>query len=217
MGRESEEARNRRVGRIVRSLHRLYPDANCTLDHENPLQLLVATILSAQCTDERVNRVTPRLFERFPTAGDFARARPATLERLIRSTGFYKNKTKALISLGRTLEERYGGEVPDRMDELVRLPGTGRKTANVVLGTWFGMPAITVDTHVQRVAGRLALTGEKDPVKIERDLMECLPRREWTFASHALILHGRRVCRARRPSCPECGLARDCPWPDKTG
>jgi len=197
----------------VRALRGLYPDADCALEHSGPLELLVATILSAQCTDERVNRVTPELFRRFPDAAAYAGADPAELEELIRSTGFFRNKARSLIGLGAALEERHAGEVPARMDDLVRLPGVGRKTANVLLGTWFGEPAIFVDTHVTRLAGRLGWSGHRDPLKIEIDLQRLLPREDWTFTAHALIWHGRRVCKARRPDCAACALRPDCPHP----
>lgn len=216
MSRESAEDRKKRARRIARKLHTLYPDAETALDHGNALELLVATILSAQCTDERVNQVTPRLFREYPTAADYAEADVARLEELIRSTGFFRRKTRSLIKLGQGLVDNFGGEVPDRLDDLVKLPGIGRKTANVVLGTWFGIAGIAVDTHVKRLSERLDLTRHTDPVKIEFDLMELLPNTEWTFGSHALIWHGRRVCKARKPACPECGLAPDCPWPSKT-
>jgi endonuclease-3 len=213
--RESKDERHKRARRIVRKLHGLYPDADCALRHESALQLLVATVLSAQCTDERVNQVTPKLFARYRTARDYANADPLELQEAIRSTGFFRNKTKSLIALGRGLEERFGGRVPDRMEDLVGLPGIGRKTANVVLGTWFGVPGITVDTHVRRLSGRLGLTAKTDPDKIEVDLGELIPAEEWTFASHALIWHGRRICGARAPACRRCGLESDCPWPGK--
>jgi len=202
-----------RARRIVSGLRRLYPDATCALDHRSALELLVATILSAQCTDERVNQVTPELFRRYPDARAYATADRDSLEQQIRPTGFFRNKTSALIGLGRALVERHAGEVPARMDELVQLPGVGRKTANVVLGTWFGVPSIPVDTHVSRLAGRLELSAAKDPEQIELDLQRVFPRASWTFASHALIWHGRRICQARKPRCPECGLRRDCPFP----
>ncbi len=198
---------------IVRELRRTYADADCALDHTNALELLVATILSAQCTDERVNQVTPALFRRFESAADYARADEREVEDLVRPTGFFRNKARALVALGRALVERHGGEVPDRMEHLVELPGVGRKTANVVLGTWFGRPAIPVDTHVTRVAGRLELTSSDDPLKIEADLQALLPEAQWTFASHALIWHGRRVCQARRPACERCTLRAHCPYP----
>jgi len=202
-----------RAKRIVSGLRRLYPDATCALHHRSALELLVATILSAQCTDERVNQVTPELFRRYPDARAYAGADREALEQQIRPTGFFRNKAGSLIGLGRALVERHGGEVPSSMDELVKLPGVGRKTANVVLGTWFGVPSIPVDTHVTRLAGRLELSASKDPEEIELDLQHVLPRASWTFASHALIWHGRRICQARKPLCAECGLRRDCPFP----
>ncbi len=209
--RESKTAKRERAGRIVDGLRRLYFDADCALHHRSALELLVATILSAQCTDERVNRVTPALFAKYRTAADYASADLATLREEIRSTGFYQNKAKALVGLGKALVERHGGEVPRTMEALVALPGVGRKTANVVSGTWFGNAAIPVDTHVQRLAGRLDLTRETDPVRIEFALMDLLPESDWTFASHALIWHGRRVCSARKPACDRCPLRPDCP------
>ena len=202
-----------RARRIVRGLRKLYPDTDCALNHSSALELLVATILSAQCTDERVNRVTPALFRSYTTAEDYAGADPVNVEEAIRSTGFFRNKTKSLINLGRTLVETHGGEVPDTMEALVKLPGVGRKTANVLLGTWFDQPAIPVDTHVTRLSGRLGLTQQKDPVKIEMELQRILPRKDWTFSSHALIWHGRRVCNARKPACDDCTLRGDCPFP----
>ena len=204
-----------RAARIVAGLHALYPEATCALHHGNALQLLVATILSAQCTDERVNQVTPALFRAYPDARALATADTAELEALIRPTGFFRNKARSLMGLGRALEEHHGGRVPDTMEELSALPGVGRKTANVVLGTWFGKPAIPVDTHVTRLTGRLELTRETDPVRIEHDLMALLPEKEWTYTSHALIWHGRKICKALRPNCPACGLRRDCPWPSR--
>lgn len=213
VSRESNDERKKRTRRIVRKLHRLYADADCALHHRSALELLVATILSAQCTDERVNQVTPALFRKYRTAADYAGADRDELEAMIHSTGFFRNKAKSLIALGAGLEERFDGKVPDRLDDLVGLPGIGRKTANVVLGTWFGIPGITVDTHVTRLSGRLGLTAKTDAVKIERDLMELIPEKDWTFSSHALIWHGRRVCKARGPQCGACDLARDCPWP----
>jgi endonuclease-3 len=208
-------ALRRRAGRITAGLHALYPDATCALTHGSALQLLVATILSAQCTDERVNQVTPALFRAYPDARALAEADPSALEAMIRPTGFFRNKTRSLIGLGQALVARHGGRVPDSMDALAALPGVGRKTANVVLGTWFGKPAIPVDTHVTRLTGRLELTDETDPVRIEQDLMRLLPPPEWTFFSHALIWHGRRICKALRPQCPACGLRPHCPWPDR--
>ncbi len=213
MPRETQQQLKQRAGRIVRGLHKLHPDSDCALDHSNALELLAATILSAQCTDERVNQVTPALFRRYPEAAAYAAADPAELEELIRSTGFFRNKTHSLIGLGQALVEHHAGEVPDRREELVRVPGVGRKTANVLLGTWFGQPAIPVDTHVTRLCGRLRLTRQTDPVKIERDLQKLLPAKEWTFTSHALIWHGRRICKARKPDCDGCGLRANCPFP----
>jgi len=213
--RETDPRLRDRARRIVRGLRKSYPDADCALTHSNPLELLVATILSAQCTDERVNQVTPNLFREFPDAAAYAGASQTTVETRIKSTGFFRNKAKSLVALGQALTERHEGEVPDSMEQLVELPGVGRKTANVILGTWFGQPAITVDTHVTRLSQRLELTRHKDPVKIEADLQALIPETEWTFASHALIWHGRRVCKARTPLCADCGLNRDCPFPSK--
>ena len=211
---ESLPRRRARARRIVRGLHRLYPDADCALHHKNALELLVATILSAQCTDERVNQVTPALFRRYPTASSYAEADPRELEELIRPTGFFRNKARSLKNLGQAVSDGHGGEVPSTMEQLVKLPGVGRKTANVILGTWFGVPGITVDTHVQRLANRrLELTAETDPVKIEFDLQKVLAQEEWTFTSHALIWHGRRVCKARKPDCERCGISEHCPYP----
>lgn len=202
-----------RVAKIVSGLKRLYPDAECELDHGSALQLLVATILSAQCTDQRVNTVTPALFARYKTAGDYATAKAADIEALIHATGFFRNKTKAIIGLAKALLERHGGEVPDSIDDLVKLPGVGRKTANVVLSVWFHRPAIPVDTHVVRLVARLGLTDETDPVGIEFALRKLLPESDWSFVATALIWHGRRVCFARKPGCESCALRRDCPFP----
>jgi endonuclease-3 len=200
-----------RARHLVRDLARFYPDARCSLDHANPLQLLVATILSAQCTDERVNQVTPALFARYPDAHAFAAANPKELEKLIKSTGFYRNKARNILKCCRELVDRFGGQVPATMEELVPLPGVGRKTANVVLGNAFGVPGLPVDTHVARLSQRLGLTEHTDPVKIERDLMEIIPEREWTQFGLRLIYHGRKVCQARKPQCEGCGLAPRCP------
>jgi endonuclease-3 len=201
-----------RAAEILRRLEAEYPDARCALEHQAPLELLVATILSAQCTDARVNQVTPALFSRCPTAADYAAIPAAELERLIQSTGFFRNKAKSLIGLGRALVERHGGEVPDTMEELVALPGVGRKTANVVLGNAFGKnEGIVVDTHVARLSRRLGLTRQEDPVRIERDLMPLFPRPAWALLAHLLIFHGRRVCKAPRPRCADCRLADLCP------
>ncbi len=201
-----------RARKIIARLERAYPDATCALQHRNALELLVATILSAQSTDARVNMVTPALFTKYRTAQDYASTDPKLFEEEIHSTGFFRNKTKSIIGMGLALVERHGGKVPDTMEQLVQLPGVGRKTANVVLGTWFGKnEGVVVDTHVQRLATLLALTREQDPVKIERDLMALVPRAKWTWLSHTLILHGRRVCIARRPKCEECIVSRWCP------
>jgi endonuclease-3 len=208
----SPRALRARVRKILAGLERAYPDATCALHHRNALELLVATILSAQSTDARVNMVTPALFAKYRTAADYASADPKVLEQEIRSTGFFRNKTKAIIGMAQALVERHGGRVPDTMEALVQLPGVGRKTANVVLGTWFGKnEGIVVDTHVQRIARLLGLTAERQPEKIERDLMALVPRDQWTWFAHALILHGRRVCVARRPKCEECVVNRWCP------
>lgn len=205
-----------RVAAILAELHQLYPEAECALSHKSAWELLVATILSAQCTDDRVNKVTPNLFTRYPTIADLARAVPRDLEGVIKSTGFFRNKTKNLIGAAKTLTEKFSAAVPRTMDELLELPGVARKTANVLLGTWFKQnEGVVVDTHIGRLAHRLGLTwrskNDKDAVKIEQDLMEVLPRNEWTFVGHALIWHGRKVCTARKPNCAECTLAKNCP------
>src|SRR5207245_7979717 len=191
---------------------RHYPSPTCPLHHRSALERLLATILPAQSTDARVNLVTPALFAKHRSALDYATANPAALEQEIHSTGFFRNKTKSIIGMAQALVERHGGAVPDTMEQLVQLPGVGRKTANVVLGTWFGKnEGLVVDTHVQRLATLLGLTKEKDPVKIERDLMALVPRDKWTWFSHTLILHGRRVCIARRPKCAVCVINQLCP------
>jgi endonuclease-3 len=207
----SRTALVRRARRINRELARLYPDARIELNFTTPLELLVATILSAQTTDRQVNVVTRVLFDRYRTAADYADAGQAELEELIRPTGYFRTKARTLIAAGRALCDRFGGEVPDTMDALVSLPGVGRKTASVVLGDAFGKPAIIVDTHVARLARRFGWTEQTDPDKIERDIAALLPRPEWTPASHRLIWHGRRVCHARRPACGACGIAPLCP------
>jgi endonuclease-3 len=200
-----------RARRIVRILARLYPDARCALDYQDPLQLLIATILSAQCTDVRVNLVTPALFSRYPDAAAFAAADRPQLEKAIQSTGFFRNKARNIIACCREIVEKHGGEVPASMEELVVLPGIGRKTANVVLGNAFATPGITVDTHVGRLSRRLGLTRETDPEKVERDLMRLIPKKDWTMFSHRLIFHGRQVCHALKPKCDACALAPVCP------
>ena len=210
--RESAKARRARVDALVARWVEAYPDAHCALDHRSPLELLVATILSAQCTDARVNLVTPALFARYPDATAYAGADLGEVERLIQSTGFFRNKAKSLVGLGQALVERHGGEVPRTMAELTSLPGVGRKTANVVLGNAFGLDeGIVVDTHVARISRRLALTRESDPVKIERELVRLVPREAWTLWAHLLIAHGRAVCKAPRPRCGECPVADLCP------
>jgi endonuclease-3 len=203
-----------RARRIVKVLARLYPDAKCALDHDNPLQLLVATILSAQCTDARVNLVTPALFARFPDARSFAEADIGELEVAIQSTGFFRNKARNIQECCRKLVAEHQGQVPNRLEALVQLPGVGRKTANVILGTAFDTPGITVDTHVGRLSRRLGLTTEEDPEKVERNLMALIPRKDWTMFSHRTIFHGRQVCHARKPACDRCELASLCPKVD---
>jgi endonuclease III len=207
----SHTALVRRARRMNRELAELYPDAHCELDFTSPLELLVATILSAQCTDKRVNLVTPVLFARYRTAADYASADRDDVEKIIMSTGFFRAKTSSIIGLGQALCERHGGEVPNKLSELVKLPGVGRKTANVVLGNAFGVPGITVDTHFNRLAHRFGWTESGDPVKIEAEVGAMIERSEWTMASHRLIWHGRRVCHARRPACGACAVAELCP------
>lgn len=201
----------KRTPAILAELAGLYPDAQTELDFQTPLQLMVAVMLSAQCTDKRVNLVTPALFARYRAAKDYADADRAELEGYIQSTGFYRNKAKNIQAACRALVERHGGEVPRTLEELTALPGLGRKSANCVLGDAFGVPGITVDTHVGRLARRLGLTTRTDPVKVELDLMDLWPQESWTDASHRLILHGRRVCAARKPNCDSCTLAKHCP------
>ena len=201
----------RRARRINRELASLYPDAHCELNFSNPLELLVATILSAQTTDRRVNLVTPVLFAKYRTAADYAAADRAEVEAIIQSTGFFRAKTTSLIGLGQALCDRFGGEVPGRLADLVTLPGVGRKTANVVLGNAFGVPGITVDTHFARLSNRFGWTAEKDPEKIEQEVGTLFPRSDWTMLSHHLIWHGRRVCHARKPACGACGVGVLCP------
>jgi endonuclease-3 len=209
---ETAALRRARTRKIVARLRREFPQARCALDHETPLQLLVATILSAQCTDARVNLVTPGLFAKYRSAADYAAADPRRFEREIQSTGFFRNKTKSILGMAQALLERHGGQVPDTMEALVALPGVGRKTANVVLGNAFGKnEGIVVDTHVQRISGLLKLTRETTPEKIERDLMDLVPRKDWTIFSHLLILHGRKTCIARRPKCESCRINDLCP------
>jgi endonuclease-3 len=214
MPRESVAERKKRARRIVRRLDKAYAEADCALIHEDPFQLLVATILSAQCTDKMVNRVTPELFAHYPDARSMAQADPTHLEQLIKPTGFYRQKAKSLIGTSRDIVERYGGRVPSSMEELLTLRGVARKTANVVLGNAFGIPGLTVDTHMKRIHRRLGLTRHEDPVKIERDLMELVPEPHWTLYSHQVIHHGRVCCDSRKPQCEACPLRPDCPWPE---
>ncbi len=208
----SSTADKRFAAKVTRVLRKDYPEATCALKHESPLQLLIATILSAQCTDERVNLVTKDLFRKYPTAAKLAAVPLPQLEKAIQSTGFFRNKAKSIHACCQQLVDQYDGDVPPDLDKLVELAGVGRKTANVVLGTWFGIPTgVVVDTHVSRIARRLGLTGESQPVKIERDLMQLLPKKEWIDFSHRMIHHGRRVCKARKPDCEACSMQSFCP------
>jgi endonuclease-3 len=208
---ETALGRTRRARRISRELAELYPDAHCELDFSNPLELLVATILSAQTTDVRVNMVTPVLFAKYRTAAEYAAADRAEMETIVASTGFFRNKTTSVIGMAQALCERFGGEVPPRLEDLVTLPGVGRKTANVVLGNAFSIPGITVDTHFGRLSRRFGWTTEEDPVKVEHEVGALIPKREWTDLSQRMIWHGRRVCFARKPACGACSLAQLCP------
>lgn len=206
-----------RVKAILSRLDEAYPAATCALKHENPFQLLISTILSAQCTDERVNMVTPVLFAKYPNPKAFAYANPSEVEQEIRTTGFFRNKTKSIIGASKRIVDEFGGEVPRTMEEMLTIPGAARKTANVVLGTAFGIASgVVVDTHVIRLSGRLDLTKHTDPKKIEQDLMQIIPHEKWILFSHQLIWHGRRVCNARKPKCLECNLERICYSTDKT-
>lgn len=214
--RESHEATRARARKILVALERAYPEARIALEFTTPLELLVATIMSAQCTDERVNAVTRSLFQKYRAAEDYARASQAVLEREIRSTGFFRAKARAIIGMARALIDRHGGEVPHTREALTALPGVGLKTANVVLGNAFGQAAIAVDTHVFRVAQRLGLARAKDPDAIHDQLVEILPRARWTRACHLFQAHGRRTCKALKPLCPVCPVRALCPWPDKT-
>ncbi len=209
--------RQERVAEILRRLDRMYPGATCALHHHNPWELLVATILSAQCTDKRVNEVTPGLFAKYPTPADFAAVRPEVLAQDIRSTGFFNNKAKSIVGAAKKIVFEFGGKVPKTMEEMLSIPGAARKTANVVLGTAYGIPSgIVVDTHVQRIAQRLDLTRQTDPVKIEQDLQKIIPQDRWILFSHQIILHGRALCTARSPKCAECDLNSLCYAKDKT-
>lgn len=211
MARESAELRKKRAARIVRRLARAYPDAHTALHFDNPFQLLIATILSAQCTDEMVNRVTAELFPKFGTPEALADADPAEVEELVRPTGFYRQKAQSIRSAARDIVELFDGEVPRTLEELVSLRGVARKTANVVLGNCFGVPSLAVDTHMKRVHRRLGLTRSEDPVTIERELMALVPRKEWTQHTHRVIHHGRTICKARAPHCDGCPIQPDCP------
>ena len=212
MPRESFEAKAGRLRKIIDALERTYPDAHCELNYTNPLELLIATILSAQCTDKRVNLVTAELFKKYRTAADYANANRAELEQDIKTAGFYRNKSKSIQACCRKLVERHGGKVPQTMEELTRLDGVGRKTANVVLGNAFGInEGVVVDTHVARLSHRLGLARQKDPHKIEQELMKLVPQDQWTLFSHWLIWHGRRRCYARSPDCPNCEIKKLCP------
>jgi endonuclease-3 len=209
--------RKARIAEILRRLDQMYPNATCALVHDDPWQLLVATILSAQCTDKRVNMVTPGLFAKYPSPRDFAAVKPEVLAEDIRSTGFFNNKAKSIVGAARKVVAEFGGKVPRTIEEMLTIPGAARKTANVVLGTAYGIASgIVVDTHVQRIAARLDLTKESDPVKIERDLMKIIPKERWILFSHQIILHGRALCVARNPKCAECALNSVCYAKDKT-
>lgn len=208
---------SKRVAAILAKLDEAYPNATCELNHKNAFELLIATILSAQCTDVRVNQVTETLFKKYPDAKAFAYANPSELEQEIRPTGFFRNKTKSVMGAGKGILENFGGEVPRTMEEILTLPGVARKTGNVVLGTAYGIPSgIVVDTHVQRIANRLDLTHNEDPKKIELDLMQVIPKEKWIPFSHQIIWHGRRVCQARKPKCVECNMESLCYAKDKT-
>ncbi len=210
-------ARKARLAEILSRLDRMYPDATCALLHRNPWELLVSTILSAQCTDKRVNEVTPGLFAKYPTPGDFAAVRPEVLANDIRSTGFFNNKAKSVVGAALRVVNEFGGQVPKTMEALLTVPGAARKTANVVLGTAYGIATgVVVDTHVSRLSNRLDLTKQSDPVKIEQDLIKILPQERWILFSHQLIFHGRALCIARKPRCAECGLDSVCYAKDKT-
>jgi endonuclease III len=208
---ETPLGRTRRARRMARELAVIHPDAHCELDFTTPLELLVATVLSAQTTDKMVNKITPTLFARYPDAAAYAGADRAELEEILKPTGFFRAKANSVMGLGQALVERFDGEVPGRLADLVTLPGVGRKTANVVLGNAFGVPGLTVDTHFGRLVRRFGWTAEEDPVKVEAEIAEIIPKKEWTMFSHRVIFHGRRVCHAKKPACGACGLASWCP------
>lgn len=211
MAQKTIAAERKRMGEILAILKREYPDAHCSLVYSSPFQLLAATVLSAQCTDERVNRVTPGLFKRFPTPAAMANAEIEELESLVRSTGFFRSKAKSLQDLSRALVQEHGGVVPKNREALTQMRGVGRKTANVVLGVAFGVPALVVDTHVGRLSRRMGFTREKDPVKVEMKMMEIVPETDWTLYAHLLIDHGRKICMARKPTCEVCPVQNLCP------
>lgn len=209
--KESESEKKKRVLEIIARLRKVYPDAKCALDFSNPFELLVATVLSAQCTDKRVNLVTPAVFKRCKTVKDYTEIAPEELEKLVQSAGFYKNKTRSILGAAKKVREEFGGKVPQTMEELVTIPGVGRKTANVILGNAFGVPGMPVDTHMIRINNLLKMTRHKDPVKIEMDLTKLVPEKDWTEYSHLIILHGRARCVARRPDCAQCEISDLCP------
>lgn len=209
--KETTEAKKGRIEKIIQRLRKAYPDVKCELDFSNPMELLAATVLSAQCTDKRVNMVTPELFKKYKTVPEYAAAKNADVEKIVQSTGFYKNKAKNIINAAKTIVEKFAGSVPKKLEDLVTLPGVGRKTANVILGNAFGIPGIPVDTHMIRVNNRLKITKNTDPVKIEFDLMPLIPEKDWTDYSHLIIWHGRRRCFARKPDCPGCEIKDLCP------
>jgi len=211
MPRETKTAKTQRAGKILRALKNTYPDAHCELYFRNPLELTIGCILSAQCTDKRVNMVTPALFDKYPTAADWAAIPPDVLERDIHSTGFFRNKSKNIRALCRILAQEYNGQIPEDFDTLVQLPGIGRKTANVIMVSAFNRPGIVVDTHMIRLSNRMGLTTNKDPVKIEFDLQKIIPEKDWGHFSHAMVFHGRRLCYARKPDCAHCPVAPWCP------
>jgi endonuclease-3 len=210
-GRETLSQKAIRAGNIDKRLSLAYPDACCTLDFNNPLELLVATILAAQCTDKRVNLITPKLFKIYPSAKAYAQAKPSTFEKVITSVGFFRNKTKSILACGQMLQDRYAGKVPKTMEELISLPGVGRKTANVILGNAFNIAGIVVDTHAGRLSRRLGLSKQQNPDKVEQNLMRLVPQNRWTMFSHLLVFHGRSICLARKPDCPNCLLSELCP------
>ena len=210
----TQTANRERATTVFAELDQEYPDAKCSLNHRTPIELLVATVLSAQCTDERVNKETPALFKRYKTPADYAKADPKEMQVFIKSCGFYQNKTKNIIGAGKRMVEKHGGEVPQTLDELVELPGVGRKTANVILGTVFGIPGVVVDTHCGRIARRLGFTKNTDPVKVERDLMKIWRHEDWSLFSHFMVYHGRATCDARKPRCSECCVQHLCPFPE---